>query len=574
MVRSAKLAVLALGIASIVLALYNVVTPGRNYLYLLGRLSGTPQVLLAVPNGGPAQAAGLRTGDVLDIAKTTLSQRIDIFAAAAKGTLSVPVVRAGNPRVVDVSIQEAWPSPSRFFDLALVVIEVVFGFIVMLRAGHLPLARMVVWLAVAEEIGTVGADFQAVGPTPVLAFTVGMVFQLFVQAATTMFALMAVAQLPAGMRRARVALLWLSPILGMLSTLDPVLFGSIISVFAPASPLAYVEVLNVGAVVTSLSLMVLVVAIALSSPVEHRARSMWFVSTIAFCWLLGAAIGSATPLWFGEQQWLIGLVYYFLLSCTLIGPIYATLRHRVVDLNLVISRSTAFAAISMLMLGGFIGVEWLAGKLADGILEEGLWRGVFTQAVSFSAAIFMGIYLRSFHAKIERWVNSVLFREQNRRLSLLESFGREADLVQTRSELLLATFEALRESLDTDEIAIFTNVGGNLILVHASNPSTPALLERSDRVVLQLCERHRPFVSEVKSLRGCTIVPLSVRRDLVGAIICGRKRDRTEYLPEETRILLYVAQHVATSYALLPPVLPGSASMSSGQALKPGTRPG
>jgi hypothetical protein len=549
-----RIVVVICGFACVLLAVYNAVEPGRNYLSIAQRISDTPRVTIAV-SGGPGEAAGLHSGDVLDVSRTTFARRVEIFAAAPLGTtVSVPVVRDGRAFDVAVPITETPASSSRFFDLALVVIQVFFGILVMLRAGAMPLARMVVWLAVFQELGTVGADFLTVAPSTVPALAIFLAQFLF-QAGTTMVALMAVALLPAGMPKVRRALYVLAPVLGLLSTLDPLLFGSLVSVVWPWFPTAGMYSLNVLMVATDFALMVLVVSIAQSASREHRARSMWFVSTIAFCWLFGLGMSTAMELWFGGGG-PAAIIYYFLLSCTLIGPIYATLRHRIVDLNVIVSRSTVFAILSIFLVAAFAGAEWLAGKVADSFIREGIWQGIFTQMISLGVALITGIYLRRFHARVEARVNGILFRERNRRLSLLESFAREADLLQTRSELTQATFEALRESLETEHIVVYVDVGGTLVRAHGS-AEAPERLDRDNRIVLQLNERHRPFVSEVATLRGWMLVPLSVRREIVGAIACGQKRDRTEYLPDEKRALLDIAAHVGTSYALLPPVLGG-----------------
>jgi GAF domain-containing protein len=112
---------------------------------------------------------------------------------------------------------------------------------------------------------------------------------------------------------------------------------------------------------------------------------------------------------------------------------------------------------------------------------------------------------------------------------------------------------------------VYTADGGALTRVHGSGEEA-ARLERSDRLVLQLLDRQRPFVSEVHSLKHWLIVPLAVRREIIGAIACGQKRDRTEYLPDELHALIDVAQHVATAYALLVPTLGAMAAQDTARA--------
>jgi len=556
----ARLLALIISTACVVLAVYNTVTPDRYYIAPLSRTTVGSQVRLIVPPGSPAERAGLQSGDVLDLTSTSLAQRVKIFAAAPAGeTVTVPVVRAG--RTVSVMMKAPAPSSTmaRLIDLILVVIEFCFALLVMTRASNQRLSRMVVLLVVVQQVGTVAADFWETAPTALSAFFVGVVGQLVMVSVTSAVALLAIAALPAGMPKLRGALVLFSPVLGLFTALDPTVFGCALSVLLPHISTASLTAFNVLSIVVALALAVIAVAIAQSSDEEQRMRSLWFVSTISLFWFFGIALASTNALWLGNQAWLFWTSFY-MLSAMILGPIYATLRHRIVDLNFVISRSAVFAALSLIIVVCFAGVEWLAGKLADSFLREGFWAGVVAQVVSFSFALVIGLYLQSVHAKVESWVNGFIFRERNRKLRLLQSFVREADLLQTRPELLRVTFEALTESIDTDEIALFINDGGNLVRIHATKESVPERLERSDRLVLQLSERMCSFVSEVPSLTNWYVIPLAVRRELIGAVACGRKRDHTAYLPDESHALVDVAQHVSTSYALLLPTLSPSPS--------------
>lgn len=129
--------------------------------------------------------------------------------------------------------------------------------------------------------------------------------------------------------------------------------------------------------------------------------------------------------------------------------------------------------------------------------------------------------------------------------------------------MLRVTYEALVDAIDTDNVAVYIAQDGALVRAHGD--TAPERLERSDRVVLRLIERQRVFVSEVRSLEHWLVVPLAARREMIGAIARGPKRDRTEYLPDELRTLDDVAQRVATSYALLMPSLDyGAAHLRSG----------
>lgn len=537
---TSRVAVILIGVACIVLGIYNAVTPDRNTVTLFGVHSdGThARLLVSLPSPGPI---GVRSGDELDVPATTLHDRIAYFGAVETGSkIRVPLIRNGRPVSVAFVVPPGNTTPPRWIDLLLVLLEVTFGIIVMIRAGNVPLARLVVWLAVVEQVGTVAYDFIYTAPTADLAFWTGSATATLYEGGTSFVALWATTLLP-GVKLKRTPLLPVTlAALSLVAAANGTPFLALIVPY-PLFPTAWLSALAIASIVVNLGLAAALVLLAQAAPVEQRMRSMWFVSTL-IGWFVGGCLGLSANHWL---YW----TSYLLQSFTLLGPIYAVLRHRMLDLNFVITRSAIYAALSMSMLGSFAGAEWLFGKLTDALIQGGFWKGIAAQLLSFALAIVIGVYLTSVHSHLEAWVNGVLFRERIRRLNLLESFAREADLLQTRSELLSVTYEALRESIEADDVAVYVDADG--ALVRAQGTGADERLERDDRVVLQLHERQRAFVSEVRSLSQWLIVPLAVRREIVGAIACGPKRDHTEYLPDELRALADVAQHVATAYALL-----------------------
>jgi GAF domain len=544
----ARVAVVLISIGCVFWAVYNAVTPDRFTIGMFALQSdgAHARLIVAAPSPGPMQ---VHDGDELDVRATTVGDRIGYFGSAVTGsTIHVPLIRNGQAVTVAVVVPPGIVPPPRWIDLVLTILEAGFGIVVMIRAGTLPLARMVVWLAIVEQLGTVVTDFQYTAPLPQLSFYVGSWGGVFFEAATSFVAVWAAALLP-GVRLKRTLLF--AVVLAVLSFLTAVEFP-VFAVPFPLVPTVWLNGLYAASFAVCLALAVAVAAMAQAAPADQRMRSMWFVSTLVG-WFVGAALGAANSYLLNNSVSLFW-TSYLLQSFTLLGPIYATLRHRILDLNFVITRSAIFAMLSVSMLGSFAAAEWGFGKLTDALIAGGFWKGVVAQLLSFSAAIVIGLYLRSVHGHLENWVNGILFRERIRKLALLESFARESDLLQTRSELLNVTYEALVDAIDADEVAVYIANDGALVCAHGSGKE-PERLERSDRVVLQLLERQRPFVSEVPSLRDWLVIPLAVRREIVGAIACAPKRDHTAYLPDELRTLIDVAQHVATSYALLLPAL-------------------
>jgi hypothetical protein len=78
-------------------------------------------------------------------------------------------------------------------------------------------------------------------------------------------------------------------------------------------------------------------------------------------------------------------------------------------------------------------------------------------------------------------------------------------------------------------------------------------LAADDFAVLRVRRWSEPFECDEAAhpLRGALFVPMTARMRLVGFIVCGPKRDRTHYLPEETDTLTMLSHRVASSYLWL-----------------------
>jgi len=242
-------------------------------------------------------------------------------------------------------------------------------------------------------------------------------------------------------------------------------------------------------------------------------------------------------------------------SFALVGPVYATLRHHLIDVDVALSRSAVVGLVSMFLLVGFGAAEWIAGKLSSALTGQGRWHGLTAQLLSFAAAVAIGLWFRQLHARTESSVKAVVFRERERRLRLLRQFAREADVVDDRNVLVKVTFDALLESLEAADFAIYLADGDAFACVRTAGVSVPERLSKADRLVLTLLRDAACFTNEAELLRGWLVVPLPARTKLVGFLACGPKRDRTGYLPEEVAALESVAQHVGAAYAMLAPAL-------------------
>ncbi|HET6894175.1 MAG TPA: GAF domain-containing protein [Candidatus Baltobacteraceae bacterium] len=544
-----------IAIAALALACYDAFAPPASGVFgmSLTYADAAVRALHVVP-GGPAFRAGIRDGAVIAFSAAPFATR---YALTQHGLAGVPYVFAAEAgarmRTVEVT---PVPDPldsrtGRYIDLGLAAVYVAFAFLLMFKAPKGALTDSAVWLTVLMAFANATADYQFVAVSELRGFFVGQVVQFVCNWSFAALAIRAIFALDAGPQKLRERIARWAPALALLNLAGPEL--PYVLAVAPAPYLlarAVVDASSAVAVAYGFVAGLGAIALVQAARPEVRVRSRWFASSLVLCWFFGFSIWCLNDVFIGNT--LASILLYYLVSFALVGPIYATLRHRLIDLDVVVSRSAIFAAVSAVMVASFVAAEWAAGRIADALTGQGRWHGLTAQALSFAAAIAIGISFRRVHAQTEQRVNALVFRERERRLRLLESFAHEADLIDSRDVLLKVTFEALSQSLETSGIALYIRDGTTFACARTSSAAAPERLDKSDRLILRILYRPETFTAETPTLRDWLIVPLMARAEVTGFIACGQKPDRTHYLAQERQALELLAHHAGTSYAMLP----------------------
>ncbi len=552
---TARFVSILLGCAALALASYNAVAPqangtlGLNVGYRAGSLVAT-----VVP-GGPAARAGIRNGDRIAFAGTPLSARL---AWSRENILSrdgvsyrLSILGARGTRTVAVRAEPAidTASDARYIDLALALLYILFGAVVFVKAPRSILSQILIALMMTLALVNGLADYQFTARTTPSAFFIGTMLQQVCNAALTALIFTSIASLPAGLEHFRKGLAGAAIPLGILSVAGPestTALGSFLPVLLSPLATAATTLLSVAADCFGAAA---AFTVASSTPKEQRVRTRWFVSTLALCWFLGFALYDVNAAFLHIHS--LAIAMYYVISFGTVGPLYATLRHKLVDIDLVVSRSAIFAFVSSLLVIAFLVAEWLAQRVADVLVGDSRWHGLTVQVLALAAVIGIGLSGSGIRVSVERRVNDLMFRDRARRLRLLQDFAHDADLIESRETLLTLAYQSLRESLETSDVALYVSDGSGYVCLHTSAGAAPERLDKSDRLVLHLLRRPEPFVSEHATLRGWLVVPLMVRTAVTGFFACGPKPDRTAYLADELQVLETLSHHVAMSYALL-----------------------
>lgn len=521
-------------------------------------VNGNPRALVIddVREDAPAYRAGLRPGDVIDTAQMSPLETARLFAARAGEPVRVAVRRGSALHSVVFSPKPA-PSANGLLNIAvpdlLILLYLVLSLLIAFRGGGRPqagaIAGFIFWAAVnaalqqlvltapsasTSAFAVIAQDFTA-SLVYYNAFLLGAVFP-----ARDTFA----SRLSMRMRILMPALIFAAMLYHIATTFYPVVnpvFG--------ARQLS--DMLPWGLIISGYACFwVVMIDALLHGDRSHRAQVLWITSSL----IVGTLLECTRAVFYGfvpgqKPAWLGAL-----LLLEVIGPLgaaYAVLRHKVVDLQFVISRATVFGAVSVVLVALFIALEWIAATLAEAAF--GHMSGRDSEFTGFAIAMIVGLSARNIHGAIERILNDAFFRKRKHNLEALRRFAIETDVATDALKLIGAVYETLQRHADGEFAGVYLAHEGVYARKFGSAAPLPDLVDENHPVMLRLRRFAEPF--EVEERHGVfahsLLLPMSVLGRTVGFIVAGPKRDHTAYLRDEVEALAVLTHRAGTAYWLL-----------------------
>ncbi|MDR7100631.1 hypothetical protein J2X04_003012 [Lysobacter niabensis] len=224
---------------------------------------------------------------------------------------------------------------------------------------------------------------------------------------------------------------------------------------------------------------------------------------------------------------------------------YAVLRHKLVDLSFVISRTLVYGAVVALVVGMFAIIEHAVATKAMGE-EAGL-------VLHLVVPLVLGVMLHQVRARIEHVVERLFFRRQFAAEQALRRLAHESAYMEQAERLVERTLGDIITHLRPARVAIYRRVDDGYVRSgQQGGPDWPLHVAADDPVFVAL--RSAPDeqdLTERASALGSSgmAFPMSMAGRLQGALVCG---ERTEhYTPDERRVLMRVAHDVgAALYSL------------------------
>lgn len=225
------------------------------------------------------------------------------------------------------------------------------------------------------------------------------------------------------------------------------------------------------------------------------------------------------------------------------GVAYPVLRHRLVDLNVVVTRATVFGAVSIIIVGLFVAAEWVIGK----VFEQS------SQIVTLLFVLVLGFSARWIHRFVDERLSRVFFRKRLRAIADIERVARETDAATDAQSVLNLAADTVAHALEPLEVALYLRGGrGYERSVARGKRALPPDYDYNDAEPLRLRRWQEPFeLQDGADSPRALFVPMMLRGELLGFLYCSPKPDGTGYPADEVAALSLLAHHAGLAFAWL-----------------------
>jgi hypothetical protein len=231
-----------------------------------------------------------------------------------------------------------------------------------------------------------------------------------------------------------------------------------------------------------------------------------------------------------------------------LGLLYATLRHRLLDLGFAINRGLVYGSISAILLVAFFGLEKISERVLQ--LEGREQNALLAGAIAFAIFLF-------FH-KVRNWVEHnverFFFSAWHRKEIALRDYVRSAAHITRVEALIASSIAAIDRFSDGAGCAIYRrDLIGNYERLRSSIAEAPTEVDGNDPVILAMrIERGAVGCADSgSSLHQELAFPILHRGEVDGFMILGRKPTQEAFRPDEIELLGYAVQQIGLDLTAL-----------------------
>lgn len=236
---------------------------------------------------------------------------------------------------------------------------------------------------------------------------------------------------------------------------------------------------------------------------------------------------------------------------------YAIIKHRLLDLEIIITKTTASVAALLLWLAPL----WM---LTTEVRQRIYGEDSDTQLLPFALAVFVlsGLVFPWLLRVSEAWVRRILWGQKYDSLQALSVFQKTIIHVLDQKKIVEDLCEVLSDTLQTDFVSVYLLQPTTGIYVGlreeigrflSDDPFLYALNQQQEPVVreeavLKEKDAHAAQIAATLAERQSEVcVPLRTQDRLIGFVLLGRKRNRDIFSSEDLRLLSALGTEVAVA---------------------------
>lgn len=526
--------------------------------------SADRRIVTNVDPGSPADRAGLRIGDVLQSKRG--ADAVLEHAGPAGTAVTLDVFRKDGVHRISITFVSfpgalgAQEVLNKVLGALTALVAFIVAILVVLRARDVDVGTRASTVLLLAGAAALTESAGLVAGSAWIAYVPHTVLPALLKAATACAMLRLLAAYPPPVSKVRAVLNWAGVlwILWAFAVDASLLYGD-----ATGGKL-WVLGYNLGKSGTLFSSMVPLYAIPAAAIIDamitaddaHRTPVRWlgsmWLAAIFFAVLPNASALAGFTLLIGHYGDVTGALTVFFLA---FGVAYPVLRHRLVDLNILVTRATVFGTVSAIIVGLFVAAEWLIGRIFEHSFGFSSDRGgLEAEIVTLGVVLVLGVLARSIHRFVEDRLTKTFFRKRLHALSEIERVAHEADAATDVRAIMSNAAATVQQNLQPLGTAFYLRSGERYERSISSGLlAFPAGYDYNDPPPLRLRRWQVPFEidDESDNRHHMLFVPMTLRGELLGFLCCGPKPDRTAYLSDEIAALSLVAHHVGIASAWL-----------------------
>ncbi len=503
----------------------------------------------SVTPDGAAARAGVRTGDRIDLRTLAFDDRVLLVASPIAGRpIAIELRRDGAVRravIVPVRTTMAW---SGWIAYAVLFWMVAFAALIAWRRPAMREARLLS-LAMSCYVAGDTLQFLSVPAAPLdLAFAAlsgGGILAALALASFLRFTEVFGCPLR-GARRVLNAIAYVA-------TAAMALFG-VAGAFALGSnaidPVPLFFGMQAAALICGVQLVVILAGIGAIAACRglERQRVAWAVASFGTLYAASIAqvafdtIYPTTDMALGTQA-----AVNVVAVAAPVGLTYAVLSRRLLDIGFALNRAAVFSAVSLIVVGAFMGIEWALGNWLQS------FKPLAGTLVALALAIALGFSIKYLHHRVDHAIDRIFFRKRHEQERALLRFANEASFVTSAEALLERTIDEMERHTDATRATVLRYDGIRDYAVARSTDAACAPVDENDAAIVALratksaVDLHRL----VTNVDGEYAFPMVCRGELIGALVCGPKHHGDPYAPDEIAVLTTLAHTVGAALDVL-----------------------